>query len=384
MSASPRSIAREDKPALTKKLEKLIAPPGFTGNAPGGPSRWSTKRSAEWQPLKPKLVVEVCYDHFSGDRFRHGTRLMRWRPDKSPKQCTMDQVKQKKARSDEAAEMITVPAACRSRQHFAGEIERAGDQDARRAASRSSRATAASAASSVSRLSAGMPTPRATSTSVSAGTLLSCRGTGTAMTRRASPAKFRRKPALSLVASMPTISTSGRGTRSSRSAERRRDRAAAVGVVAAVEPELAVRRRQRLERALREALHPRRPVGLGDARLEGRDRQRRARGAQRRDGGAGIVELMAADELRQRQIEQAVVVLIDQAAVLADARSSARPATRSGARTRLASSLDHREHRVGLRRDRRRHAALEDAGLLGGDLLERVAEKLQHGRSRPA
>jgi ATP-dependent DNA ligase len=91
------SIPAEAKPELTKKLEKLIAPPGFTGNAPGGPSRWSTKRSAEWQPLKPKLVVEVGYDHFSGDRFRHGTRLMRWRPDKSPKQCTMDQVVQKKA-----------------------------------------------------------------------------------------------------------------------------------------------------------------------------------------------------------------------------------------------------------------------------------------------
>ena len=83
--------------ALTKKLEPLIAPPGFTGNAPGGPSRWSTKRSNEWQPLKPKLVVEVCYDHFAGERFRHGTKLMRWRPDKSPKQCTIEQVKQKKA-----------------------------------------------------------------------------------------------------------------------------------------------------------------------------------------------------------------------------------------------------------------------------------------------
>ena len=91
------NIPREDKPALTKKLEKLIGPPGFTGAAPGGPSRWSTARSAEWQPLKPKLVVEVRYDHFSGDRFRHGTSLMRFRPDKAPKQCTMDQVAQKKA-----------------------------------------------------------------------------------------------------------------------------------------------------------------------------------------------------------------------------------------------------------------------------------------------
>jgi ATP-dependent DNA ligase len=91
------TIKRDAKPALTKKLKALIAPRGFTGNAPGGPSRWSTARSGEWQPLKPKLVVEVSYDHFSGERFRHGTRLMRWRPDKAPRQCTLDQVGQKKA-----------------------------------------------------------------------------------------------------------------------------------------------------------------------------------------------------------------------------------------------------------------------------------------------
>jgi ATP-dependent DNA ligase len=91
------TIPARDKPALTKRLEKLIAPPGFTGDKPGGPSRWSTERSSEWQPLRPKLVVEVCYDHFSGQRFRHGTRLLRWRPDKAPEQCTMDQVRQKKA-----------------------------------------------------------------------------------------------------------------------------------------------------------------------------------------------------------------------------------------------------------------------------------------------
>jgi ATP-dependent DNA ligase len=92
------TIKREDKPALTKKLKSLAGPPGFTGNAPGGPSRWATERSGEWVPLKPKLVVEVCYDHFTGERFRHGTRLLRWRPDKAPKQCTIDQIKQKKAR----------------------------------------------------------------------------------------------------------------------------------------------------------------------------------------------------------------------------------------------------------------------------------------------
>ena len=91
------SLHADEKKALTAKLEKLVAPPGFTGDKPGGPSRWSTKRSSEWQPLKPKLVVEVCYDHFSGGRFRHGTRLMRFRPDKAPRQCTMEQVKQKAA-----------------------------------------------------------------------------------------------------------------------------------------------------------------------------------------------------------------------------------------------------------------------------------------------
>ena len=91
------SIKQAERPALTEKIEKLMGGAGFTGNAPGGPSRWSTERSSEWQPLKPKLVVEVCYDHFSGERFRHGTRLLRWRPDKAPKQCTMDQVKQKRA-----------------------------------------------------------------------------------------------------------------------------------------------------------------------------------------------------------------------------------------------------------------------------------------------
>ena len=73
----------EDRRALTKKLEKLIEPPGFTGNAPGGPSRWATARSAEWQPLKPELVVEVRYDQVTGRRFRHGTSFLRWRPDKS-------------------------------------------------------------------------------------------------------------------------------------------------------------------------------------------------------------------------------------------------------------------------------------------------------------
>ncbi len=86
------SIAARDRAAWTEELEALVEPPGFTGNAPGGPSRWSTERTGEWEPLKPALVVEVLYDQVTGGRFRHGTRLLRRRPDKAPGQCTMDQL----------------------------------------------------------------------------------------------------------------------------------------------------------------------------------------------------------------------------------------------------------------------------------------------------
>jgi ATP-dependent DNA ligase len=81
-----------DRPELTTRLEKLIEAPGFSGDAPGGPSRWANARSAEWQPLKSELVVEVRYDQVTGRRFRHGTGFLRWRPDKSPRQCTFDQL----------------------------------------------------------------------------------------------------------------------------------------------------------------------------------------------------------------------------------------------------------------------------------------------------
>ena len=86
------SISAKNRPALTQKLKKLIKPPGFTGKAPGGPSRWSNKRSSEWQPLGPSLVAEVQFDHFTGGRFRHGTKFLRWRLDKKPAECTIKQV----------------------------------------------------------------------------------------------------------------------------------------------------------------------------------------------------------------------------------------------------------------------------------------------------
>jgi ATP-dependent DNA ligase len=86
------AIPAKERPKLTTKLEKLIEPPGFTGSAPGGPSRWNTERTAQWEPLKPVLVVEIRYDQVTGRRFRHGTGFVRWRPDKDPKQCTFGQL----------------------------------------------------------------------------------------------------------------------------------------------------------------------------------------------------------------------------------------------------------------------------------------------------
>jgi ATP-dependent DNA ligase len=88
-----------EKRELTDKFEALKKSPGFTGNAPGGPSRWSTERSGEWEPVDPKIVVEVTYDHFTGGRFRHGTKIVRWRKDKAPRQCTLDQMEGREGRS---------------------------------------------------------------------------------------------------------------------------------------------------------------------------------------------------------------------------------------------------------------------------------------------
>ena len=87
------SFTATERQALKRVIEPLKGGSGFTGHAPGGPSRWSTERSGAWEPLDPRLVCEVRYDHFSGGRFRHGTKFLRWRPDKKPRQCNFDQVK---------------------------------------------------------------------------------------------------------------------------------------------------------------------------------------------------------------------------------------------------------------------------------------------------
>ena len=85
-------IVAADRIALAARLEPLIEAPGFTGKAPGGPSHWNNGEESEWEPLRRELVVEVLYDQVTGALFRHGTRLLRWRPDKTPAQCTMEQL----------------------------------------------------------------------------------------------------------------------------------------------------------------------------------------------------------------------------------------------------------------------------------------------------
>lgn len=100
------TITDAERPALTARLEALAGGPGFTGKSPGGPSRWSTERSGEWEALRPELVVEVRYDHVTGDRFRHGTKLLRWRPDKAPQQCTFEQMGREARPARLVAEML--------------------------------------------------------------------------------------------------------------------------------------------------------------------------------------------------------------------------------------------------------------------------------------
>ncbi len=97
------SFSKEQRKELKNILKPLMGGEGFTGRAPGGPSRWSTERSGEWERLNPKLVCEVAYDYFNQGRFRHGTKFLRWRPDKAPGQCTMEQVAPSRRRGKKVA-----------------------------------------------------------------------------------------------------------------------------------------------------------------------------------------------------------------------------------------------------------------------------------------
>jgi ATP-dependent DNA ligase len=85
------SMGADERTRAKELLVPIIGEPGFTGARPGGVSRWGS-RDTEWHPVKPRIVVEVQFDRVTGNRFRHGAKFVRWRPDKDPRQCTMEQM----------------------------------------------------------------------------------------------------------------------------------------------------------------------------------------------------------------------------------------------------------------------------------------------------
>jgi ATP-dependent DNA ligase len=102
-SGFPAPVRRE----LEVELPKLKAPGQLSDKRiPGGQSRWSRGKELDWNPVKPKLVCEVRFDKLEGNRFRHGTRFLRFRPDKDPGDCTWDQVRPKRKRGDPTVEKL--------------------------------------------------------------------------------------------------------------------------------------------------------------------------------------------------------------------------------------------------------------------------------------
>jgi ATP-dependent DNA ligase len=83
-----------DRVEIFERFKELVADDSFGGHAraPGAISRWSAGKDLDWTPVTGDVVVEISYDQLEGDRFRHATRFHRWRPDKDPRQCTMDQL----------------------------------------------------------------------------------------------------------------------------------------------------------------------------------------------------------------------------------------------------------------------------------------------------
>lgn len=83
-----------DRVDIFERFQELVADESFGGavRVPGAISRWSAGKDLDWTPVRPGVVVEVSYDQLEGNRFRHATRFHRWRPDKEPEDCTMDQL----------------------------------------------------------------------------------------------------------------------------------------------------------------------------------------------------------------------------------------------------------------------------------------------------
>jgi ATP-dependent DNA ligase len=86
----------QDRVAILEQLAQIRTDESFGGDVhtrvPGAQSRWSQGKNLDWIPVEPGVVVQVSYDQLEGMRFRHATRFERWRPDKPPEECTMDQL----------------------------------------------------------------------------------------------------------------------------------------------------------------------------------------------------------------------------------------------------------------------------------------------------
>ena len=102
-SGFPAPVRRE----LEEKLPKLVSKGKLSDKRiPGGQSRWSAGKELDWNPVRPKLVVEVRFDKLERNRFRHGTRFIRFRPDKDPADCTWEQVLPRRKRGDPTVEAL--------------------------------------------------------------------------------------------------------------------------------------------------------------------------------------------------------------------------------------------------------------------------------------
>ncbi len=78
--------------AEKRALVTRLAPYETGQRGHGDPSRWKNEKDLEWIELRPELVVEVTFDHSSGGRIRHGTKILRWREDKPPRECLLGQM----------------------------------------------------------------------------------------------------------------------------------------------------------------------------------------------------------------------------------------------------------------------------------------------------
>jgi ATP-dependent DNA ligase len=76
-----------------RELVELLEPYRTHERGSGEPSRWKSDEELVWEGLRPELVVEVAFDHITGDRIRHGARFLRWREDKAPEECRIEQLR---------------------------------------------------------------------------------------------------------------------------------------------------------------------------------------------------------------------------------------------------------------------------------------------------